>query len=96
MKDYPKKQSCDCVNAIVVTTMIFMVLIALITTSGCKKCASCTTTVTQTVTGQQPVMSQSTTELCGDDLKEADGNVTTATSTYQGHTATVVSKTQCN
>ncbi len=68
----------------------------LLTFASCKKCAECTTTVTQKVTGQQPVVGVSTTELCGDDLKEADGNVTTSTATVQGYTATIVSKTTCN
>lgn len=70
-------------------------LLIILSFYGCKKCADCTVTVTQKVTGQQPVTGVSTTELCGDELKEQDGNVTTATSTVNGYTATITSKTEC-
>ena len=75
--------------------LIVLLFIAALALPGCKKCAECTTTVTQTATGQQPVVATSTAELCGDDLKQADGNVTNATSTVMGFTANVRSETKC-
>ncbi len=72
-----------------------LLILIIISSYGCKKCAECTTTVTQKVTGQQTVTGTSTTEMCGDDLKEADGNVTTSTATVSGHTATITSRTEC-
>lgn len=63
--------------------------------ASCKKCADCTVTVTTKVTGQPPQTGTSTTELCGDDLKEADGNTTTAQSTYNGYTAVITTTTEC-
>lgn len=74
---------------------VAMILTIALLTSSCRKCAQCTITATQTVTGQQPTTATTTTELCGDDLKEADGNVTTSTSTVQGYTATIVTRTNC-
>ena len=77
--------------------MKYLLLLTFIILSlgSCKKCATCTTVYTQTTTGQQPVTSTSTTELCGSDLKEADGNETVATSTVSGFTSTIRTKTNC-
>lgn len=76
--------------------MKWLLFILLLTGYGCKKCAECTTTYTQKVTGQQPVTSTSTQEMCGDDLKEADGYYNTATSTVNGHTAVITTSIECN
>ena len=75
--------------------LAIIAIAALALFSGCKKCAECTTTVTQTVTGQQAVTGISTSEMCGDDLKEADGYETYSTATVSGHTATIKTKTEC-
>lgn len=74
---------------------MWWLLVVLILFSSCKKCAECTVTTTTKVTGQPPTTGTATTELCGDDLDEADGNVTTATSTVQGYTATITTRTEC-
>lgn len=76
--------------------MKYLIFIILITSYGCKKCADCTTTVTQTATGQQPILGTSTSEMCGDDLDEADGYRNVATSTVQGVTVTITTETHCN
>ncbi len=72
-----------------------LIAIALIGLQSCKKCANCTTTVTQKVTGQQTVTATSISELCGSDLKEADGYHNVATSTVNGYTATITTDTKC-
>lgn len=78
-----------------ILVLIGAALIFSLLLTSCKKCADCTVTVTTKVTGQPPQTGTSTTELCGDDLKEADGNTTTAQSTYNGYTAVVTTKTEC-
>lgn len=62
---------------------------------SCKKCADCTITVTTKTTGQMPYTAYSTTELCGSDLKEADGNTMTSTATVNGYTSTITTRTTC-
>lgn len=74
---------------------LIIAAILIISLGACKKCADCTTTVTTKVTGQPIQTATSQTEMCGDDLEEADGNVTTSTSTVNGYTATIISSTQC-
>ena len=66
--------------------------------TGCKKCATCTQTITTTVnvsTPGYPQTSQSTFEACGEDLKAVDGKTTTTTSSSGNITATATSKTIC-
>jgi hypothetical protein len=43
-----------------------------------------------------PQVSKTTYEACGEQLKAVNGKTTTATSTVDGITATVTSKTICN
>ncbi len=67
--------------------------------TGCKKCATCTQTITTKVnvsTTGYPQTTKSTFEACGDDLKAVDGKTTTSTSSSGGITATATSKTVCN
>jgi len=75
---------------------ILIMAFAAISFASCKKCAECTTTYTQKVTGQQPVTSVSVSEMCGDNLKEADGYYNVATSTVNGYTATVTTTINCD
>lgn len=70
-------------------------LLVILSFHGCKKCADCTTTVTQKVMGQDQLVGTSVTEMCGDDLKEADGYTNTATSTVNGYTATITTRIDC-
>jgi hypothetical protein len=67
--------------------------------TGCKKCATCTQTLTTSVnvsTPGYPQITQTTFEACGDDLKAVDGKTTTSTSSSGGITATATAKTVCN
>ena len=67
--------------------------------TSCKKCATCTQTITTSVnvsTPGYPQTTKSTFEACGDDLKAVDGKTTTSTSSTGGITATATSKTACN
>ncbi len=76
-----------------------LVLFSTITFIGCKKCATCTQTITTTVnvsTPGYPQTSKTTFEACGDDLKAVDGKTTTSTSSSGNITATATSKTTCN
>jgi hypothetical protein len=70
-------------------------VIALLSLSACKKCATCTTTVTQKVTGQQAVTGTTVSEFCGSDLKEADGYHSVSTATVNGYTATITTDIKC-
>lgn len=66
---------------------------------GCKKCETCTQTITTSVnvsTPGYPQTTKSTFEACGDDLKAADGATTTSSSSSGGITATATAKTVCN
>ena len=66
--------------------------------TSCKKCATCTQTITTSVnvsTPGYPQTSQSTFEACGEDLKAVDGKTTTSTQSSGGITATATSKTVC-
>jgi hypothetical protein len=66
--------------------------------TSCKKCATCTQTITTSVnvsTPGYPQTSQSTFEACGEDLKAVDGKTTTSTQSSGGITATATSKTIC-
>jgi hypothetical protein len=79
---------------------IFFISLSLLIFISCEngignKCADCTTTFTTTVTGGYTDVSKTTTELCGKDLKEADGKTTVTTSTSGGVTARCVAKTNC-
>jgi hypothetical protein len=76
-----------------------LVLFNAITFIGCKKCATCTQTITTTVnvsTPGYPQTTKTTFEACGEDLKAADGKTTTSTSSSGGIRATATSKTTCN
>ena len=67
--------------------------------TGCKKCATCTQTITTTVnvsTPGYPQTSKTTFEACGDNLKAVDGKTTTSTSSSGGITATATARTACN
>jgi len=75
--------------------LMTLILLAMLFFASCKKCADCTTTVTTKVTGQQPTTGTSVSEMCGDDLDEADGYTNTATSTLNGYTATITTVTTC-
>lgn len=75
---------------------ILAIVAMLATLASCKKCADCTTTVTIKTGGNQPQTSESTQEMCGDDLKEADGHTTTSTATVGFVTSTITSKTECD
>jgi hypothetical protein len=75
-----------------IVTSVFFVI-------SCKKCATCTQTITTTVnvsTPGYPQTTKSTFEACGDDLKAVDGKTTTSTTSLGGITATATSKTVCN
>lgn len=66
---------------------------------GCQKCMTCVQTTTTSVNVQvpgYPQVTRSTFEACGDELKSVNGKTITATSTYDGITATAVTKTICN
>jgi hypothetical protein len=72
--------------------------IALSVLTGCKKCATCTQTITTTVnvsTPGYPQTSKTTFEACGDELGKVDGKTTTSTSSSGGITATATAKTVC-
>ncbi len=65
---------------------------------SCKKCATCTQTITTSVnvsTPGFPQVTKTTFEACDDDLKAVDGKTITSTSTSGGITATVTSHTIC-
>jgi hypothetical protein len=67
--------------------------------TGCKKCATCTQTITTTVnvsTPGYPQTSKTTFEACGDNLKAVDGTTTTSSSSAGGITATATARTVCN
>jgi hypothetical protein len=72
--------------------------IALSFLTGCKKCATCTQTITTTVnvsTPGYPQTSKTTFEACADELEKVDGETTTSTSSTGGITATATAKTVC-
>lgn len=71
---------------------ILAIIVVLGTLASCKKCADCTTTIYQNGTK----MGESTQEMCGDDLKEADGSEITSTASYQGYTVTQIARTECD
>lgn len=75
--------------------MKYLLILLLLTSYGCRKCAECNVTTSIEITGQPTQTAYSTTELCGDDLKERDGNETVSTSTVNGNTATVRTWTRC-
>jgi predicted lactoylglutathione lyase len=71
-------------------------LTLLISLASCKKCAECTTTVTTKVGSKPATTAEAKQELCGDELKEADGHVITSTATEGFVTVTMTSRTECN
>lgn len=71
-----------------------LILIVILGLYSCKKCRECQTIYSQTVSGQTTTSSTSE-ELCGDDLKEADGRVVESTATVNGYTATIRAVTTC-
>jgi hypothetical protein len=80
-------------------TFLCAYFVSILTFSGCNKCQTCTETVTTSVNVQvpgYPQVSKTTYEACGEQLKAVNGKTTTATSTVDGITATVTSKTTCN
>lgn len=80
-------------------TFLCACLLSILAFSGCNKCQTCTETVTTTVNVQvpgYPQVSKTTFEACGEQLKAVNGKTTTATSTVDGISATVTSKTICN
>jgi len=65
---------------------------------GCKRCATCTQTITTSVNVSTPGYPQTTTttfEACGADLDAVDGKTTTSTSTAGNIRATATSRTIC-
>ena len=67
--------------------------------TSCKKCATCTQTITTDVnvsTPGYPQITESTFEACGDDLNAVNGKTITSTSSSGGITATATSRTVCN
>lgn len=76
-----------------------LMLLSTTTIIGCKKCATCTQTITTSVnvsTPGYPQTSKSTFEACGDDLSAVNGKTTTATSSSGSVIVTAISKTTCN
>jgi len=66
---------------------------------GCQKCMTCVQTTTTSVNVQvpgYPQVTKATFDACGDELKSINGKTITGTSTVDGITATVVTKTVCN
>jgi hypothetical protein len=81
------------------TILVALVLMSSVSLTSCQKCATCTMTTTTSVnvnTPGYPQVTKSTFEACGQDLSDVNGKTTTASSTVDGITATVVSKTVCN
>jgi hypothetical protein len=77
---------------------IIIIATLVLSAYSCKKCATCTTTMTTTVsqpTTGYPKTESYSQELCGEDLKSADGNTTTATAKSGNITATTTGKTTC-
>jgi hypothetical protein len=66
--------------------------------TSCKKCATCTQTLTTSVnvsTPGYPQTTQTTFEACNNDLKAVNGKTTKSTSSSGSITATVTAKTVC-
>ncbi len=66
---------------------------------SCQKCMTCVQTTTTSVNVQvsgYPQVTRSSFDACGDELKSVNGKTITASSTYDGITATSVTKTICN
>jgi hypothetical protein len=79
-------------------TLLVILLFGTAVFTNCKKCATCTQTITTSVnvsTPGYPQTSKTTFEACGDDLKAVDGKTTTSTSSSGSITATATSKTVC-
>lgn len=70
-------------------------IVILLLSYGCKKCAECTTTVTQKVTGQPATVGTTKSEMCGDELEEADGYAQSTVATVDGMTAVITTKIEC-
>jgi len=76
-----------------------LVLFSTTTFISCKKCATCTQTITTSVnvsTPGYPQTSKSTFEACDKDLDAVNGKTTTAKSSSGSVVVTVTSKTTCN
>jgi hypothetical protein len=76
-----------------------LVLISTTTFISCKKCATCTQTITTSInvsTPGYPQTSKSTFEACDKDLDAVNGKTTTATSSSGSVVVTATSKTTCN
>ena len=81
--------------------MLLFALMLFSTTTfvSCKKCKTCTQTITTTVnvpTPGYPQTSETTEEVCGKDLEEIDGKSVSSTSTNGGITATVTVSVTCS
>lgn len=81
----------------VAISMVFSLLIVL--GPACKKCETCTQTVTTAIQGDEFSFPQTVTtnfEACDDELESIDGQTISSMSTVGGVTTEVTTSTVCN
>jgi nitrous oxide reductase accessory protein NosL len=74
---------------------LLITLLAILSLSACRKCEDCTITTWTRIANQNEIKSTTVTELCGDDLKDANGHESHTTTTVNGYTTTIRTLTVC-